>query len=243
VNTFAANASSRRPSRLVDLIRGLTANRGGASVGFRPRPGARKRSTALIASFPFVDIDGLKAAAEAGADALEISVSSAKDMRGLSDLANKVSVPVGMALTKAADSTMALAAADAGADWVRVPFDAPVSSMEWERPSRMLTVPFSLDLELAQAVNGLGVDVILIDRADGPRAEFTYIDALRLRALSAAIKKPVLVDVGAGLPSGAASAAEHLGADGLFVVLDGLRSIDTLREYVEALERPLAETK
>jgi len=54
-------------------------------------------------------------------------------------------------------------------------------------------VPFDLDLDLAPGLNGIAVEVVLIDRLPGAGTEFTYAEALRLRALSELIKKPLIL--------------------------------------------------
>jgi hypothetical protein len=175
-------------------------------------------------------------AKQAGVDALEIRIASEKDMHWLADLVNRAGVPVGVAMPATADAVAATAAAEAGADWVRLPLDANISTMEWEKPGRLLTVPFELDLDLAHGLNGLNVEAILVDQAVDMSEEFSYRDALRLGALRELIKKPLLLHAGPGLPPSAAAACEHLGADALVVYVAGARSTDTLAAYVAALE-------
>ncbi|MDB5074938.1 MAG: hypothetical protein JWO42_1117 [Chloroflexi bacterium] len=226
----------QKTSKLVELMRNLAGTRGGTGVGFRRQSGPRKRVTALVASFAAGDTDGVMAAKGAGVDALEIRIAGEKDMRGLADLIARVGMPVGVSMPATADATAAAAAADAGADWVRLPLDASIATMEWEKPGRLLTVPFELELDLAHGLNGLNVEAILIDQAVEMPEEFSYRDALRLGAIRELIKKPLLLHAGPGLPPSAAAASEHLGADALVVYAAGARSTETLAAYIAALE-------
>jgi hypothetical protein len=234
-------SQGQRPSKLVELMRNLAGSRGGTGVGFRPQTGPRTRVTALVASFAAGDTAGVMAAKGAGVDALEIRVAGEKDLVGLADLITRVAMPVGVAMPASADAEAASAAAEAGADWVRLPLDANISTMEWEKPGRLLTVPFELDLDLAHGLNGLNVEAILIDQAVEMQVEFSYRDALRLGALRELIKKPLLLHAGPGLPPSAAAASEYLGADALLVYIDGTRSTDMLSAYIAALEHRAAK--
>ncbi len=236
MNTFSHGGPVRKPSKLVDMIRNLAGSHGGASVGFRSVDKGRKRVTAVIATLSAADGDALGAALSAGVDALEISVHGAKDATVVADAVSRFSGPVGVTV-KDADAALAEAVADAGADWVRLPLDAPVASMAWPRPARVLTVPYSLDLQLALGIGGLNVDAVLIDTVKDDRSEITYLDALRLRALSSFVKNPVLLKVSSWLPPSAAAAAEHLGADALLIQIGGSSAPSLLANYLEALEQ------
>jgi len=190
----------------------------------------------LVASFSDVDLDVLAAAVDAGVDAVEIPFSKAIDARRLLQITEHLKVPVGLLLPAGADASMAATAAEARVDWVRLPLAARVSSLEWEKPARVLTVPFDLDLHLAQGLSGLPIDAVVVDQVADGQSELTCAEALRFRTLSELVKKPLILHVGPALPPAAAAAGEHLGADGLLVDVDGLRSIDTLRSYLQGLE-------
>jgi hypothetical protein len=236
MNTFSVTGSGRRQSRLVEIMRSFSESHGGSGFGFKPTTGTSKRVTALVASFPVADLDVIMAAAEAGVDAIEVRASGSKDLQLMLKASERLKIPYGVVLPADADERVAASAVEAGVDWVRLPITGHISTMEWDKPARVLTVPFGLDLLVAHGLNGLAVDAVLIDQAEGERPEFTYADALRLRSLSQVLKKPLLLHAGPGVPPGAAAACEYLGADALLVYLDGLRSIDTLNEYLRALE-------
>jgi thiazole synthase ThiGH ThiG subunit len=113
-----------------------------------------------------------------------------------------------------------------------------VSTLAWEKPARFLTVPFDLDLVLAQGVGGLPIDAVLVEIPESVDQEFSLAEALRLRALAERARKPLLLHAGPALPASAAASSEHLGADGLLVDVAGPRSMDTLRAYLRSLESP-----
>jgi hypothetical protein len=236
MSTFSSTGQNRRPSRLVEILRSYSSSHGGPGFGFKQSVDKPRRVAALVASFQEIDLDAIAAAAVAGVDAVEIRYSGRDDVQHLRQMADRLAVPFGMTLPPDADASTAASAVEARADWVRLPLAGHISTMEWEKPARVLTVPFELELDLAQGLNGLAVDAVLIDQAGGAPSEFTYADALRLRALSELMKKPLLLHAGRGLPPGAAAACEHLGADALLVDVEGLRSIATLSEYLAALQ-------
>lgn len=235
MGTFSAVGQSHRPSRLVEIMRSYARSHGGAGFGFRQPPTVARRVAALVAAFSQIDQDSIAAAVQAGADGVEIRWANGSDARKLSLLAGRLSVPWGVCLPLDADASTAAIAQEAGADWVRLPLGGVISSMQWEKPARVLTVPFELDLHLAQGVNGLAVDAVLVEPAAGALSEYTYVDAVRVRALSEIMKKPLMMHAGPGLPPGAAAACEHLGVDGLLVDVDGSGSIDTLGAYLHSL--------
>jgi hypothetical protein len=236
MSTLGGTMASRKQSRLAEIMRTFSGSRGGPGFGFKSQVGPRKRVTALVASFDAADVDTIGAAIEAGADAVELRFGQDFDLSGLASLVKRVTVPLGIALPPDADSAAAAIADKAQVDWVRLPIDAHISTMEWDRPVRILTVPFELDLEVAHGLTGLAVDAVLIDQSSDRGGEFTYLDALRLRALGGLIKKPLLLHSGPGLPPGAAAAGEQLGADAVMVYLSGRKSIETLSAYLRALE-------
>jgi len=131
MSSFVGTNPSKKPSRLVELMRGFSARHGGVGVGFRPQGSGQSRTVALIGSVPAGDVDALKAAVEAGADAIEIRITGDRDLPGLADVARKVRVPVGITLPARATGDAAVAAAEAKVDWIRLPIDAHISTMEW----------------------------------------------------------------------------------------------------------------
>jgi hypothetical protein len=191
---------------------------------------------ALVASFPEIDLDAVTAAAQAGVDAIEVRFAGASDVRRLLQTTDRLNIPVGVSLSEDTDSSIAASAVEARADWIRLPFAAPISTMLWEKPARLLTVPFEIDLDLAEGLGGLALDAVVVDHAVDVQSELTYTDALRVRALSELMKKPLLLHAGPAIPPGAAATCEYLGADGLLVDVDGPRSVDALGAYLRALE-------
>ncbi len=236
MNTFSASGSTRKQSRLVEIMRSFSGSHGGPGFGFKVAAGASRRTTALVASFSEADLDAIMAAADAGADAVEIRSVTNKDLQRLFQLSERLKVPYGISLPPDANAAAAASAEEAHADWVRLPITGHISTMAWDMPARVLTVPFELDLQIAHGLNGLAIDAVLVDEAESERSEYTYADALRLRALSEVLKKPLLLRAGPGVPPDAAAACEYLGADALVVYVEGLRSIDNLKAYVSALE-------
>lgn len=236
MNTFSTTGQSRRPSRLVEIMRSLAGSHGVPGFGFKQPFSATRRVTALVASFPEVDPEGMAAAADAGADAVEARIAGANDLRRAVQLAERLKVPFGVALPADAGTSFAASAAEVQADWIRLPLDSRISTLEWEKPAHVLTVPFDLDLHLSRGLSGLAVDVVLIDAIEPSRSELTYSGALRIRTMSELMRKPLLLRGGPGVPPAAAGACEHLGVDGLLVDMEDLRSIDLLRDYLRALE-------
>jgi hypothetical protein len=233
---LTVQSAGRHPSKLAEVMKSFSGSRSGTGVGFRPQGGKRKRVTMVVASIAGTNIDGMMASKTAGADAIELRGFVERDTKRLSETVKQVEIPVGIVLPANTDASLAASAADMGADWVRLPLDANISSLDWERPGRVLTIPFGLDLDLAVGLNGLNIEAVLIDHAVGVREEFSIRDALRLRALRDAIKKPVLLHAGPGLPPGAAGACEDVGAEALLIYLDGAASAETLTAYISALE-------
>jgi hypothetical protein len=236
MNAYPSNRPSRKPSKLVEALRGLADGHGSASVGFRRVEAAPKRKTAVVAGVRATDSSSITEAIHAGVDAIEISIAAPKEIALLADIVSRFHGPVGVAV-KSADASEADSLAETGVDWVRLPLGASAWTMAWPRPSRVLSIPFGLDLQLAVGVSGLNVDAILIGDVKGDRSEFSYLDALRLRALGALTRKPILLNVVTWLPPSAAENAEYLGADALFVELDGSQSPSLLTDYLQAVER------
>jgi hypothetical protein len=227
----------RKQCRLVEIMRSIAWAPGGTGFGFRPNAGGRHRQAAIVATCAFDDAEVLAAAIDAGVDAVELRLRGAKDLSHLDAVLSGRDVPFGVVFPGPVDAEVASQAASLGVDWIRVSLDARISTLEWRRPARLLTLPFELSLDLAPGVNGLDVDAVVVEQGPGTAAEFNYADALRWRALGEAVKKPMVMHAGPGLPPESASACAKLGADALLLDLESARSIEQLKVYLRAIEK------
>lgn len=225
----------RRPSRLIEVIRAFGGPGGGSRAGFAARSEVPQRKLAVVASLERADATLVESAVQAGADAVEITVATERDLLDVATFVKGLAVPVGVLAAYGAGRLVARLASDQGFDWVRLPIDAPLSVLSWEKPAHILSLPVTLDLRVAFAATSLPVDAVVLEASDSTTAELTLGDALRVRTLRDAIQKPVLANVALGLPPDALAAIDALGINGLVVAI-GDGSAHVIRDYVANLE-------
>lgn len=226
-------STARRPGKLAELLRAH-----GSGVGFRPHGDVRKRSMIVIGSIASSDADALAASVGAGTDALELRVATAHDVKGLGELVQRAGVPVGADVTGADDeAVLASLAIEQGVDWIRLTLAAPISALNWDRPARIVTVPFDLDLLAARGFGGLNVDAIVVNQEASARTEYTLQDAMRLRALSDIVRVPLALLAGNGIKANDVAACEQAGVNALVVPVDSVRDVPRLSALIAALEQ------
>jgi hypothetical protein len=233
----ASNSAPRPTSRFLDLLRARSAPGGQGRVGFRAHAEPTKRRIGLVAEFRKVDSQAMRAAVEAGADALEAPASDRQAVKLLADVQRELGVPVGMVTPSGVDADLAHAAAEAGIDWIRIDLGASIAAVGWERPARFLTIPADIDLRLTAALNGPFADAVVVVAGDtGEVSHLALGEALRLRAIGEIVKKPLILHAGVGLPPLPATVSEALGVDALLVPGTGAEAIQRIKEYATQLE-------
>jgi hypothetical protein len=233
--TTQIGPAPRRQSRLIDLIRAFAGQAGGSRLGFSSRQAAPKRTLAVVASFDRADAALLASAAKSGADALEVSVATERELLALAEAAKGITVPVGVVAAYGAAQLVTGLAAEKGLDWVRLPLNAPFSVLAKDKPARIVALPMSIDLRVAHAISDLPVEAVVLEASESSAAELTLGEALRVRALRDATQKLALVDVALGVTPPAVAAVDALAINGLVVHLAG-PDTDIIRDYVANLE-------
>jgi hypothetical protein len=180
-------------------------------------------------------VAAVAAAVSAGADAVEIRTLEEKDRRGLRAAVEGITVPVGIEVSGDGGAIPAAEAAEAGIDWLRLPADASIAALEWEKPARMLTLPTDLDLRLVAALSALEIDAVLVDLP--ARSDISIADGLRLRAMAELAKKPLLLHADGRIPAAVLAASDHLGVDGIVVDIEDASRAGGLRTLAAALKR------
>jgi hypothetical protein len=216
------------------------AGQGGSRLGFTARQTAPQRKVAVVASLDRVDPALLADAVKSGADALEVTVATERELLTLAEAVKTLTVPVGVAVAYGAAHLVTGLAADNGLDWVRLPIDAPFSVLAREKPARLVTLPVAIDIRVATAIGDLPVEAVVLEASDGAAAELTLGEVLRLRALRNATQKLTVIDVALGVPPSAVAAIDSLGINGLLVHL-ARPDVDLIREYVANLEAAAAQ--
>jgi hypothetical protein len=217
------------------LLRAFAGQASGSRLGFTSHQAARQRKLAVVASLDRGDATLLAGAVKAGADALEVTVATERELLTLAEAAKGVTIPVGVVAAHGAAQLVTGLAADKGFDWVRLPLDAPFSVLAKDKPARLVTLPMSIDLRVAHAIGDLPVEAVVLETSDSTAAELTLGEALRVRALRDATQKLALVDVALGVTPSAVAAVDALGINGLVVHLAG-PDVDIIRDYVANLE-------
>ena len=233
-----SSPTPNRSSRLLDVLRNYGHAVGASRVGFLARPSvARKRRVGLIAIFDQPDAAAMASALAAGADAIELQVGAIADLRLVQDIAARLGAPLGIAVASSMDASLASAALDAGADWLRFPIDTPAEALTWQSPARVASLPADLDPRIALATNELPVEAVALTAGATFPSALTIADALRVRMLGDLIKKPVFFHLGShsGNPASHVQLSVRLGADALFVPVTA--DARQLEQYAAALER------
>ena len=232
----APSHPSRATSRLLERLRSLAGQPGGGRVGFRSAAAPSKRRLAVIAQIAGPDVATARAAAVAGADAVEVQFGAGAAPSTLAGLSQEIGVPVGLAAAGAAGEDFARAASEAELDWLRVALDTPVEALAWERPARYLTVPTGIDLRLATGLAApLAEAVAFVGQEE--MSELRIGDALRIRLLAEIAKKPVLLQVpGSGSPIGA-SILSSFGVDAVLLPIAGASDVARIADYLRTFEQ------
>ena len=117
---IAVTASTRVSSRFLEHMRTLAGTGGSGRVGFRAQQDTPRRHVGLVATLREVDVAAMRRAAQAGADAVEVTVQDIQDVRALGGVVQDLAIPVGIAVAAAARAgdDLARAAAEAGIDWI-----------------------------------------------------------------------------------------------------------------------------
>ncbi len=231
-----SSSTSRRPSRLLDLIHDRARTGGTGRLGFGVRAAAPKRHLALIAGFDKVDTRGFTAAKEAGADAIEVRISSTRDLRSLAGTQEALGVPLGIVLDDIASQELATVATEVAIDWIRLPLQASVTALTWEKPARLLTLPADLEPRLAPGVNPLEIDAVVLEGGGRTPGSLSIGESLRLALLCELIKKPVIVHTNSGITPESVAVLEQFGANALLAPVEPATLAQQVAEYIVELE-------
>jgi hypothetical protein len=211
-------------------------------LGFGSHAEAQKRRLTVIASLAVADLTVTAALVRAGADGIEVRVTSARELRAIREAASGLGIPVGVALGVDAAADLDPAEVSSGMDWVRLPLASGAVALTWEKPARFITVPPDLEVRRAPALNLLEIDAVVIETRSKHGDDLTVEDLLPLAMLGEVIKKPLLIHGGIGIGLGLVGVAEQCGANGLLVPVDAATAAATIADYVQALERHAAKS-
>src|SRR6185437_4290480 len=229
------------PSKLLDALRDRAHTGGSGRLGFGSHGVTQKRRLTVIASLAAADLAGTAALVQAGADGIEVRVSSARDLRAVREAASGLGIPVGVALGVDVAGDLDPAEVSSGVDWIRLPLASEAVALTWEKPARFITVPPDLEVRRAPALNLLEIDAVVIEAQGRLQDGLTVGDLLPLAMLGEVIKKPLLLHGGIGLGIDLVGVAEQCGANGLLVPVEAATAAATIADYVHALERHAAK--
>ncbi|MBM3149077.1 MAG: hypothetical protein FJZ88_03490 [Chloroflexi bacterium] len=205
------------------------------TIGFR-RSGEEEMPQMLVVAM-LADTSAKAAKAVTGADAVIID-SQDLSPEGLKQLTSALGdVPTGILLdnTKPVEAAKAL---EAGSDFVVLDIKTPVEAVSKEGLGRILKIEPSLDIALARAINSLplSIDGVLIASDD---SVLTVERLLVCQRFADLLDKPLLVTMGASVPSNELSSLCEAGVNGI-VVPAGLtaKALGELKKAVSCLPKP-----
>jgi len=207
-------------SQLVKALReaGRSGGRPTAGFGARSQTADRKR-VVLVGALAAADGAKVKAAFEAGADAVEITLEpSAAALAKVKDVASSASGPVGIAFNGAIPADFDVTVLDAsGVDFVRVDSgDVPAAILLLEGPAIVLRVSEEFSDTMLKMLNFLPAKIIQVD-SPADIASFTVRELMEKRVDRELIGKPLLMSVAAGVPASAAQVLALVSPNGLVV--------------------------
>ncbi|HVC79128.1 MAG TPA: hypothetical protein VNL35_01315 [Chloroflexota bacterium] len=231
----------KRPSRLLDALRDRAHTGGSGRLGFGNHDTTQKRRLTVIASLAAADLAGSAALIQAGADGIEVRVSSVRELRAVRDAASGLSIPVGLVLGVEAAGDLDPAEIATGVDWVRLPLAAGAAVLTWEKPARFITIPPDLEIRRAPALNLLEIDAVVIEAQGRHQDGLSVEDLLPVAMLGEVIKRPLLLHGAIGIGLDLIGLAEQCGANGLLLPVEAATAAATIADYLRALERHAAK--
>lgn len=201
-------------SQLVKLLRDAGRSSGRPTAGFGARSQeARRKRIILVAALEGPDLARAKAAAEAGADAVEVSTN-----KNVNELAAALAVPVGLCLSGALPATFDFRAMDgSGLDYVKVEAgDVPASVFLMEGPAVVLELKEDFSDTMLKMLNFLPAKAVQVDAPDNIEG-FTIKQLMEKRVDRELIGKPLLMKVGSRIKPEAAQLLALVSPNGLVV--------------------------
>ncbi len=227
----------KRPSKLLDALRGRAQAGGSGRLGFGASREEVKRRLTLVASLTAFDRGAVRAVAQAGADGVEVTVTRREELAALGELVGDLGIPVGVILNAAGGwDDLRVAVEAAGIDWMRFSLKTTALSLTWEKPARFITIPEDLEPRRVPALNVLEVDAVVIEGSGVHQGGMRIEDALRLAMLGELCKKPLFLDTGLDRSPDLAAIAEQCGINGLVYSVEPESAAETVAGYRRALE-------
>ncbi len=222
-------------SRLIDKFH--QASRGAATpMGFHTsHPPSKTPKILLIASLDAGTAENLDAYQD-NADAILIRFDkvplSAKTIQKITS--SLPDIPWGLYLADNDNKK----AAEAGADFVVFPATSQVVDIPGdEKAGKILEVESSVDDGLLRAVNDLPVDAVLVDDTFKDNRSLVWHQLMILQHLANMLRKPLIVQVPAGINEKELKALWDAGVDAIFVEIDatGSKGLKELRQAIDKL--------
>lgn len=201
------------------LLRRLKeAGHGGRPGGFGFATGgdgaARRRAMVVVARVAYSRTpDALKAAASAGAEALEIALERPRDTEGLAGAITAAGLPCGVYID--GDGDWSALAAIEGLDWIHLGPAAPARLLAGKGATRLVSLSTGAPPGRLPGLAALKTDAVVVNGAG--TGAFTLDTLLALRTIQGATQRPVLAGDGLGLAPDDVETLHDQGIEGLLI--------------------------